>query len=230
MLRFVENRAGWLRREGKISERACCLFGVACCRRFWGVLTSRRARQVVETAERFADGLASLEDLKEVRDVAQAVWHDTFQYTERTKDTVQKRRGDREAILRGAQAAYCAVHGCLWGSAKMVMQPVAGQPITKVRAESLRLANLVRCVLGNPFCPLVIDLAWRTPNVLTLAQAACGQYLPDEQEATLEPVSLAVLADALEEAGGAGEVMEHLRNPGPHVRGCHVLDAILGRR
>jgi hypothetical protein len=42
------------------------------------------------------------------------------------------------------------------------------------------------------------------------------------------PVSLAVLADALEEAGGAGEVMEHLRNPGPDVRGCHVLDAILG--
>ena len=37
-------------------------------------------------------------------------------------------------------------------------------------------------------------------------------------------------ADALEEAGvtDAG-LLGHLRGPGPHVRGCHVLDLVLGR-
>jgi hypothetical protein len=38
-----------------------------------------------------------------------------------------------------------------------------------------------------------------------------------------------VLADALEELGAAGETVGHLRSAGPHVRGCHVVDAGLGR-
>lgn len=46
----------------------------------------------------------------------------------------------------------------------------------------------------------------------------------------LDPVRLAVLADALEDAGctDAG-VLDHLRGPGPHVRGCWALDLPLGR-
>jgi hypothetical protein len=39
-----------------------------------------------------------------------------------------------------------------------------------------------------------------------------------------------VLADALEEAGVRDTLLlKHLREPGPHVRGCFVIDAILGR-
>ena len=47
---------------------------------------------------------------------------------------------------------------------------------------------------------------------------------------TLDPHRLAVLADALEEAGCTDpDILGHLRDPGPHYRGCHVLDLILGR-
>jgi hypothetical protein len=46
----------------------------------------------------------------------------------------------------------------------------------------------------------------------------------------LDLARLAVLADALEDAGCAdAELLGHLRGTGPHVRGCHVLDAILGK-
>jgi hypothetical protein len=46
----------------------------------------------------------------------------------------------------------------------------------------------------------------------------------------LDPLRLAVLADALEEAGCAdGGLLGHLRAPGPHVRGCWALDLILGQ-
>src|SRR2546421_491710 len=39
-----------------------------------------------------------------------------------------------------------------------------------------------------------------------------------------------VLADALEEAGcQEAAVLEHCRGPGPHVRGCWVLDLLLGK-
>jgi hypothetical protein len=41
---------------------------------------------------------------------------------------------------------------------------------------------------------------------------------------------LPILADALEEAGYAdAALLEHLRGPGPHVRGCWVVDLILGK-
>jgi len=41
---------------------------------------------------------------------------------------------------------------------------------------------------------------------------------------------LPVLADALEEAGCTdADLLGHLRGPGPHVRGCWVLDLLLGK-
>jgi hypothetical protein len=46
----------------------------------------------------------------------------------------------------------------------------------------------------------------------------------------LDNARLAVLADALEESGFADTAfLSHLRGPGPHVRGCHVVDALLGK-
>jgi hypothetical protein len=41
---------------------------------------------------------------------------------------------------------------------------------------------------------------------------------------------LPILVDALEEGGCTdAAILGHLRGPGPHGRGCHSLDAILGK-
>jgi len=41
---------------------------------------------------------------------------------------------------------------------------------------------------------------------------------------------LPILADALEDAGCSAEaVLRHCRGPGPHVRGCWVVDLALGK-
>jgi hypothetical protein len=41
---------------------------------------------------------------------------------------------------------------------------------------------------------------------------------------------LPVLADALEEAGCTDQtILDHLRGPGPHVRGCWAVDLLLGK-
>src|SRR5205823_6227093 len=69
-------------------------------------------------------------------------------------------------------------------------------------------------------------LEWNDRLLPRLAQAAYQErHLP---EGTLDPLRLAVLADALEDAGYAeGELVDHLREPGPHVRGCHAVDSLL---
>jgi hypothetical protein len=90
---------------------------------------------------------------------------------------------------------------------------------------------LLRCIVGNPFRPSAIDplwLAWNGGAVSKLARAAYEERrLPSGE---LDPARLAVLADALEDAGCAdAELLGHLRGPGPHVRGCHALDAIMGK-
>jgi hypothetical protein len=87
------------------------------------------------------------------------------------------------------------------------------------------LCGLIRDVIGDPFRPSLplppAVLSWRDRLVPRLAAA-----IYDEQEFD----RLSVLADALEEAGcTAPEILDHCRGAGPHVRGCWLLDLILGR-
>ena len=83
-------------------------------------------------------------------------------------------------------------------------------------------------IFGNPFRPVTVAPAWRSPSVLALAQAAYDERLMPS--GGLDPSRLGILSDALEEAGcTAPEVLGHLRSPGPHVRGCWLLDLLLNR-
>jgi hypothetical protein len=80
---------------------------------------------------------------------------------------------------------------------------------------------LLRDIFGNPFRPVSFDLTWRTPTARKLAQAVYD---------TRRFEDLPILADALEEAGCTdAEVLAHCRGGGDHVRGCWVVDLVLGR-
>lgn len=82
--------------------------------------------------------------------------------------------------------------------------------------------SIVRCVIGNPFRPAPhLSDAIRTSTVVSIATAIYDENAWDR---------LAVLADALEEAGcDNAEVLAHCRGRGPHVRGCWVVDLLLGK-
>jgi hypothetical protein len=94
----------------------------------------------------------------------------------------------------------------------------------KVRKKK---AALVRDIFGNPFrtAPTIgrATLAWNDGTVVRLATAIYEERSFDR---------MAILADALEDAGcEAGEILGHCRQQGAvHVRGCHVLDWLLGKR
>jgi hypothetical protein len=80
---------------------------------------------------------------------------------------------------------------------------------------------LVRCVLGNPFRPAAVDPRWRTADAVGLARAIYEDRAFDR---------LPILADALTDAGCDDEqILAHCRSSGPHVRGCWVVDLVLGK-
>src|SRR5262249_3788803 len=93
------------------------------------------------------------------------------------------------------------------------------------RAEGMEQANLLREVIGTPFRPLSFDPAWRTPTVLSLAQAACDEAVLPSGALALD--RLAVLADALEECGcDDADTLTHLRGSATHVLPRHAPAAI----
>ncbi len=80
---------------------------------------------------------------------------------------------------------------------------------------------LLRDVIGNPFRPVVFDPSWRTEHTVGIAAK-----MYEEREFAAMPI----LADALQEAGCEDAViLAHCREPGVHVRGCWVVDLVLGK-
>jgi hypothetical protein len=188
----------------KASERKLRLFACACCRKVWHLLKNESSQRAVEEAERFAEGLVPLHELDPVYQAADE------DYWLKTED------GDESAGAWMALTMLHELHDALHHAiAPDLENPDLGQPV------------LLRDIFGNPFRPVTIDSTWLTSTVLSLAQAAYANR--DLPAATLQPDRLGVLADALEEAGAGGEVVAHLRGPGPHVRGCFVLDLLLGK-
>ena len=71
-------------------------------------------------------------------------------------------------------------------------------------------------------------LAWKEGIIPRLAKAVYDERILPAGK--LDNTRLAILADALEEAGCTDEQMlSHLRSGGEHYRSCFVLDALLGK-
>ena len=87
--------------------------------------------------------------------------------------------------------------------------------------------QILRDSFADVFQPISIMPAWRTPAVLGLAEAAYAHC--EFPASVLEPIHLAILADAIEEAGWRRQGRPGAPAAGPHVRGCWLLDLILSK-
>jgi hypothetical protein len=100
------------------------------------------------------------------------------------------------------------------------------------REEAAPQVDILRDIYGNPFHPSPFlhpaVLAWSDATVRRMAEGIYeGQRLP---EGTLDTARLAILADALLDAGCDDEgLIQHCRGEGPHVRGCWAINLILGK-
>jgi hypothetical protein len=198
--------------RGKASERKLRLFAVACCRRLRGVQRGKN-RQVLDAAEEFADGRIGREEMEERR----GRWY-TFDYPFPMGGTWQAALSS--ATITHAIAA--AVNETASHAARASDRP---------ERERQLQAGFLHDIFGNPFRSVFVDpsvSAWEHGTVVRLANAAYGhRALPSGY---LDNARLGVLADALEEAGVTDDaVLSHLRGPGPHVRGCWLVDLVTGR-
>ena len=80
---------------------------------------------------------------------------------------------------------------------------------------------LLRDIFGNPFRPVAFSPEWRTSTAVALAQ-----QMYDSRDFALMPI----LGDALEDAGcDSGDILAHCRGAELHVRGCWIVDLVLGK-
>jgi hypothetical protein len=78
-------------------------------------------------------------------------------------------------------------------------------------------------IFGNPLRPVTFSPEWRTDTALSLART-----MYDGRDFSAMPI----LADALQDAGcDNDDILAHCRDPkATHVRGCWVVDLVLGKQ
>jgi hypothetical protein len=236
MVEFVDEKA---------SDRKKRLFAVACCRRIWSMMTDHRSQMAIEVAERFADGLANRSEREAAIEVALAAREEDLKAARELFDEVlgvnpQADLPDNHAL---AVALICVTdkehrlateidkeyRKATRRPGRRFKGKTTWAPNTEhIPEDGMDTSDLIRELFGNPFRPVTIDPTWQTPTVLALATAAYdNRILP---AGTLELARVGVLSDALEEAGcDNADVLNHCRQHGEHVRGCWVLDLLLGK-
>jgi hypothetical protein len=210
----------------EVSDRKRRLLACAYCRRVWEALTDERSRRAVEMAERLADGLATEQEVEFAAAAAEVVWKAQAQELWIAGNSAT----GAAAIASGAAcAARSSLHAT--GQEALLLGAVGATRETASttaefhQAERAEQLALLRCIFDNPFQPPTIAPAWRTWNNATIPRLA--QEIYDSRAFDRLPI----LADALEEAGCTNaEILNHCRQPGPHARGCWVVDLILGKK
>jgi hypothetical protein len=199
-------------------QRKLRLFAVACCRAIIH-LADDRCREALAVAEQFADGLATAKELKTAWRVAHEVFCEFQGVPEDVGNAVSLTCSHEDLEGNVIEVASTAQALAVVGIERSLMKA------SRILARR-RQSRWLRDIFGNPFRPVSIDLSWLTPNVLALVQTT---YVERElPSGNLDATRLSVLADALEDDGCTnGDILNHCRQPLPHVRGCWVIDALL---
>jgi hypothetical protein len=187
----------------RATERKVRLFCVACCRHVLHLAPAGK-RKTAETslalAERYADGAGTR--------------------VERLK--AQEKAGRSYSMVHATMAARCTPSDAYYAARHACDFASYGKNGVEESVTRAAQADLARDILGPlAFRPTTLEAAWLTPTVVQLAQGIYDDRAFDR---------LPILADALQDAGcDSDEVLGHCRGPGPHAKGCWVVDLVLGK-
>jgi hypothetical protein len=198
--------------RGKVSDRKLRLFACGCCRLVLHTLIDDRSKHAVEVSERFADGEATEAERQRAERGANAARSNQddphFHATDAVWDTIKAVPNFLDAM----DALAC-------DAAMDTKDDTAFEAM--YAAMSARLATILRDIFGNPFRTVTADPKWLTPNVIALAHTIYNERAFDR---------MSELAATLEQAGCTdANILAHCRQSGDHVRGCWVIDLLLGK-
>jgi hypothetical protein len=209
--------------RGKVSDRKLRLFAVACCHRPFYQVEDERYQRAIQLAERMADEDVGQDEWQEVHQPAFELWQSASAASLAAQQETPRGTPQVEKLVDAdmATAAGWAVLEDAWDAAYQV----TGVEWDKKHADEpdYQLA-LLRDIFGNPFGPVTIAPGWLAWNDRTVPKIAQAIY--DERAFERLPI----LTDALEDAGcDNADILNHCRAPGVHVRGCWVVDLLLGK-
>ena len=239
LLSFAAGRTpavrGW--GGGFLSERKLRLVLVACCRRHWELFDGP-PRAVAEVAERFADGAATAEELAATAQSARDHYAPMVALTR----SFSMAEYNVACAALGLCAPFAGLVKPLGYAPNPTSPPTTNADVALMslcnaaaelagsdkpvrdkayRDELAAQATLVRCIAGNPFRRVEFAPEWRTDTAVSLART---------MYASRDFSAMPILADALQDAGcDNDDVLSHCREPGPHARGCWVVDGVLGK-
>jgi hypothetical protein len=97
-----------------------------------------------------------------------------------------------------------------------------GLPAEFIASEQAGQSDIIRDIFCNPFRPVTFDPPWRSDTAVAIAR---------QMYESRDFFAMPVFADALQDAGcDSADILDHCRGSGQHVRGCWVVDLILGRK
>jgi hypothetical protein len=219
---------GWIfRPRFRISARKWRLFYCACIRRIVHLLRTLKANEVMETAEQFADGLVTEAALVNVANEAglESELDDRLFFEERSQIRSEWFLTHNQWAFNNPYLGRSVLLEIVRDIRTRAYGLNRNDPdwIDEEAAEMARQVVLLREVIGNPFRPCVADSLWLAWNDGTIPRIARSIY--DERRFEDMPI----LADALEDAGCCDEtILTHCRGENSHVRGCFVIDSLLG--
>jgi hypothetical protein len=197
------------------TDRKLKLYACACCRRVLHWLGDPLTPRAIAAIEQHVDGELSDEEMAQAGRWAREMFPGSG------------RRGRKSHNATGAVlTATCFPASEAKFAAAQAADAFSGEDhrnpdIRASQAEKAVQCSLARDIFGNPFRPVAVDPRWQSENVLALATGIYADRAFDR---------MPILADALEEAGcDNADILNHSRGPGPHVRGCWVVDLVLGK-
>jgi hypothetical protein len=204
MLRFL---------QVTVSERKLRLYIVGGCRIVWDRYRDERSKQAIEAGELYADGLLDTASLD-------AALRNAGKALDAVRRPLRKSRSSVTQRPKAIPALVCARLPAWPYPAEQVLATL-NDSVRELRdGDTSAILMLVRELFGNPFRPATFSPSWRTDTSIALAR-----QMYESRDFSAMPI----LADALQDAGcDNDDILNHCRGGGPHVRGCWVVDLVLG--
>jgi len=197
-----------------LSPRRQRLLAVVLARSIAHLATGDIIANALDVAEKFADTGKTKASLKRTRD-ALANARVAIAGDGRTQD---------RAVLGAYMAMFVASIACSENAVTAAVRETVltwreAKGISK--AEARRRVYPIFCEISGPAPSVAFPSAWRTSTVMLLAQ-----QMYESRDFSAMPI----LADALQDAGcDNDDILNHCRAESLHVRGCWVVDLVLGK-